>query len=79
MATDREIAETVHGMNETKQAFRLIVVRWPNPQPSLFEADAYCYHAVISNRAEAESASEDRKSTRLNSSHSRASRMPSSA
>jgi len=58
MATDREIAETVHCMNQTKQSFRLIVVRWLNPQPSLFEANAYCYHAVISNRGEAEPASE---------------------
>jgi hypothetical protein len=58
METNREIAETVHCMNKTKQAFRLIVVRWVNPQPSLFEADAYCYHAVISNRDEAEGASE---------------------
>jgi len=49
-ATDREIAETVHTMNGTEQAFRLIVLRWPNPQPSLFEADRYCYHAVASNR-----------------------------
>ena len=38
IATDREIAETVHTMNGTKQAFRLIVLRWLNPQPSLFEA-----------------------------------------
>ena len=58
MATDREIAETVHCMNQTKQSFRLIVVRWVNPQPSLFEANAYCYHAVSSNRDEAEGASE---------------------
>lgn len=58
IATDREIAETVHCMNETEQAFRLIVVRWKNPQPSLFQADAYCYHAVASNRDESESASE---------------------
>ena len=50
LATDREIAETVHTMNGTKQAFRLIVLRWPNPQPSLFEADRYCYHAVATNR-----------------------------
>src|SRR5947208_17111150 len=28
MATDREIAETVHCLNQTRQAFRLIVVRW---------------------------------------------------
>jgi len=38
VATDREIAETVHTMNGTQQAFRLIVLRWPNPQPNLFEA-----------------------------------------
>ena len=53
LATDREIAETVHSMNGTEQAFRLIVLRWPNPQPNLFEADRYCYHAVASNRQEA--------------------------
>jgi len=58
IATDREIAETVHCMNETKQAFRLIVVRWKNPQPNLFEADPYCYHAVASNRGQSASASE---------------------
>ena len=52
IATDREIAETVHSMNETKEAFRLIVLRWPNPQPNLFEAERYCYHAVASNRQE---------------------------
>jgi len=56
IATDREIAETVHSMNGTEQAFRLIVLRWPNPQPNLFEADRYCYHAVAANREEAASA-----------------------
>ena len=35
-----------------------IVVRWKNPQPSWFEAEGYCYHAVASNREESESASE---------------------
>jgi Transposase DDE domain group 1 len=52
IATEREIAEVVHCLNETKQAFRLLVLRWPNPQPSLFEASEYCYHAVATNRAE---------------------------
>jgi hypothetical protein len=52
IATDREIAETVHSMNGTEQAFRLIVLRWPNPQPNLFAADRYCYHAVTANREE---------------------------
>jgi hypothetical protein len=52
IATDREIAETVHTMNQTQQAFRLIVLRWLNPQPSLFESERYCYHAVATNREE---------------------------
>jgi hypothetical protein len=51
-ATDREIAETVHTMKGTEQAFRLIVLRWANPQPNLFEAERYCYHAVATNRQE---------------------------
>ena len=55
LATDREIAETVHSMSSTEQAFRLIVLRWANPQPSLFEADRYYYHAVATNREEAAS------------------------
>jgi len=49
-ASDREIAETVHCMNGTQQAFRLIVLRWPNPQPDLFATTPYFYHAVASNR-----------------------------
>jgi hypothetical protein len=52
LTTDREIAETVHTMNGTKHAFRLIVLRWLNPQPSLFETDRYRYHAVATNREE---------------------------
>ena len=56
IATDREIAATVHSMNGTEQAFRLIVLRWPNPQPNLFEADRYGYHAVAANREEPASA-----------------------
>jgi hypothetical protein len=55
LGTDREIAETVHSMNGTEQAFRLIVLRGANPQPNLFEADRYCYHAVATNRQEAAS------------------------
>jgi DDE family transposase len=52
LTTDREIAETVHTMSGTKQAFRLIVLRWLNPQPDLFAAERYCYHAVATNREE---------------------------
>ena len=50
MATDRQIAETVHTMNGTQQAFRLIVLRWVNRQPDLFEPQQYCYYAVATNR-----------------------------
>ena len=53
ITSDREIADTVHTLKGTKQAFRLIVLRWPNPQPNLFEASRYGYHAVATNREEA--------------------------
>lgn len=52
LAADREIAETVHTMNGTGEAFRLIVLRRLNPQPSLFEAERNCYQSVASNRQE---------------------------
>jgi len=47
---DREISETVHTMRDTKEAFRLVVQRWPKEQPDLFDQDPYCYHAVATNR-----------------------------
>lgn len=46
---DREIGETVHTMNETKEAFRLIVLRWPKEQPDLFDQDPYFYHALATD------------------------------
>ena len=49
---DREIAETVHTMNKTKEAFRLVVQRWPKLQGDLFNPDPYCYHAIATNREE---------------------------
>lgn len=50
---DAEIAETVHSMAKTQEAFRLIVVRRPQ-QGDLFDANAprYRYTAVASNRIE---------------------------
>jgi hypothetical protein len=46
-----QIAEAIHTMNETKEAFRLIVKRWEKPQRDLFcgQAEKYAYHAVASN------------------------------
>ena len=49
---DRQIAETVHTMNGTQEAFRLVVVRWPKPQPDLFENEAYFYHVLATNGEE---------------------------
>jgi len=49
---DREIGETVHTMNGTRQAFRLVVQRWPKRQLELFDPDPYEYHAIATNREE---------------------------
>jgi hypothetical protein len=47
---DGEITETIHCMNKTNKAFRLIVMRRPL-EPDLFENKSpYRYHAVASNR-----------------------------
>jgi hypothetical protein len=45
-------------MNHPNQAFRLIVLRWLNPQPGLFEQSAYRHYAVATNRPEEETSSE---------------------
>jgi len=47
---DCAVAETLHCMNETNQAFRLIVVRYKR-QSALFD-DAPRYHVIASNRVE---------------------------
>jgi hypothetical protein len=50
-----ELAETVHCMNETKKAFRLVVKRWVVRQGGLFEeGGSYGYHAVATNWLEEE-------------------------
>lgn len=48
-----QIAETLHTMNKTKKAFRLIIKRWEKAQGDLFEGqmEKYAYHAVASNWA----------------------------
>ncbi len=49
---DGEIAETVHCMNKTRKAFRLIVLRRPI-QADLFEpTERYRYSVIASNRTE---------------------------
>jgi len=45
-----ELAETVHCMNETKKAFRLVVKREMRRQGEIFEKEGqYFYHAVATN------------------------------
>lgn len=49
---NREIAETIHTMGKTKEAFRLIVQRWPKLQAELFDSEPCCYHVIATNREE---------------------------
>ena len=44
-----EIAETVHTMNQTKKAFRLVIKRDLRKQENLFEMGKYFHHAVATN------------------------------
>lgn len=55
-----ELAETVHCMNETKKAFRLVVKREIRRQGELFEKEGqYFYHAVATNWLEEEKDTEE--------------------
>jgi len=55
-----ELAETVHCMNETKRAFRLVVKREMRRQWGLFEEEGpYFYHAVATNWLEEEKSTEE--------------------
>ena len=47
---DGEIAETVHCMNKTGKAFRLIVMRRPRELDLFEEKSPWHYHAIASNR-----------------------------
>jgi hypothetical protein len=49
-----EIAETIHTMNHTKEAFRLVIKREMRKQDDLFERGKYIYHAVATNWEEGE-------------------------
>jgi len=49
---DRQIAETIHVMEKSTEAFRLVVQRWPKLQAELFDPDPYCYRAIATNREE---------------------------
>ena len=49
---DRQIAETIHTMEKTTEAFRLLVQRWHKIQGGLFDPEPYCYHVIATNREE---------------------------
>ena len=53
---DGEIAETVHCMNKTGKAFRLIVMRRAQEQDLFEDRSPYRYHAIASNRANEDAA-----------------------
>jgi hypothetical protein len=45
---DTKWAETSHKMSKGF-TIRMMVLRWPNPDPNLFDASPYCYHAIVTN------------------------------
>ncbi len=45
---DTKWAETRHVMSRGF-GIRMLVLRWPNPDPDLFESSPYCYHAIVTN------------------------------
>ena len=47
--TGREYATVIHTMAKTTASFTLIVQRWLNLEPSLFENNPYCYHVIATN------------------------------
>ena len=49
--TDREYKKTIHCMEKTK-AFTLIIQRWPNPKPDMFDPESYCYYVIATNDGE---------------------------
>jgi hypothetical protein len=48
--TDREVGTAIHSLQKTDEPLRLVVQRWRNPQPSLFEPQGWYYHVIATNR-----------------------------
>ncbi len=46
-------AETRHVMSKGFTV-RMLVLRWENPDPNLFDKSPYCYHAIVTNDVESE-------------------------
>jgi len=45
----RDYAQTVQCMGKTDKSFTLIVQRWSNPRPDLFDNCLFCYHVIATN------------------------------
>ena len=53
--TDREYTEIIHSMNSSDHSFRIIMMRWKNPNMDLFEeTEEYYYHGIATNYFEEE-------------------------
>ncbi len=51
--TDREYTEIIHSMNKSDHSFRVIMMRWKNPELDLFKkTEEYCYHGIATNYLE---------------------------
>lgn len=48
---DTKWAETSHKMSKGFRV-RMMVLRWPNPDPDLFDVSPYCYHVIVTNNFE---------------------------
>ncbi|MBD3271430.1 MAG: IS1380 family transposase [Elusimicrobia bacterium] len=56
---DQEYAEFIYSMNKSNHAFRVVVLRWKNPQQDLFEKEEeYCYYGIATNYEEEKSGQE---------------------
>jgi len=50
--TDWWYKTAIHCMEKTGKSFKLIILRWPNPEPELFRQEPYCYHVIATNDEE---------------------------
>ena len=52
----KQYAETLYPMPglDPDRALRILVLRWENPDPTLFEQTPYCYHAITTSNNEIE-------------------------
>ncbi len=50
---DTQWAETRQLMSKGF-TIRMLVLRWPNPNPDLFDTSPYCYHGIVTNDFESE-------------------------